>query len=299
MALVMGAGCGYLENCNFYSWKGILSLNRVSDSAKKRIQKEFSILVPQKIWTPKKNELQYSDLLALFLKNSINYMIGISLLTSHNFQGSIEFFELVDLRLNNDLNDELRKMVKNSLLAAYILDTEKTFDLWYKFQNDNTIHKYLKQSFKKTLELSKNQYQIHIKYAIFRYKTGDLQGAQKQIEICSTISKGDDTWKFSKAFLYSCEGNLTEAYRIYSRLEDKTYDEKQVIFVEDFILNDIELTDQTQHYYLLVLLNYYIKKDYMLTSEYISEFFDKNDNHEYHDSRKHCSKIQDELNQYF
>lgn len=273
----------------------------IPQQMKKELEMELSHLV-NKYLIRLNNDLDDCEKISIEIELICEYVIGISALLSGVIDFSFNIFkelhsELNLISINRKSINYMKSKINNILYNNAILISEKYLENFYR----NNLKKDLENSIL-FLEHANNYiqetYDYHLQFALLCFlKDRDIKKSRNHLTNCRKIREGDIRWQYSVAFLDAYVGDLKKAEQRYKRILKSKY--KYIINLDSFMEFVIENEpEKIQLYYVLGLISYELKEDFILTTKYFNLFLKKSEeikDEEFKYLRERCSeKLNDE-----
>lgn len=252
----------------------------------RNLAKELSNLVDTYL-IKENSDLEDVKATTLEISVIIEYAIGLAGLLSGAYSYTNEiFFEINKsvqfLKKNRKTINYIKSRINHisyiNLIA--LIQTEIDSNIYGKMEYDlNMAISYANDIKKIDLgKVSDKGYEYYLKMAYLSVvQLNDLNEAKKYIDKCSTINPNDICWKYSNAFILMCECDYKKADNIYRRILKKKFG--QIIMIEEFINKQLEMDIQKiQFYYVLGMINFINKEDFVVAHEYFLLFMNKSKN---------------------
>lgn len=273
----------------------------IPQQMKKELEMELSHLV-NKYLIRLNNDLDDCEQISIEIELICEYVIGISALLSGAIDFSFNIFkdlhsELQCIRNNRSSVNYMKSKINNILYNNAMIISEKYLDIFLR----NSLIEDLENSTKFLYYANfyiKDTYDYHLQLAaIYFLKDRDIKKSRLHLTNCRNIREKDVKWRYSVAFLDVYEGKFKKADQRYKQILKSNY--KYAIKIDSFIEFVLEKEpEKIQLYYVLGLINYELKEDFVLAREYFNLFLknsEKMEDIEFKYLRERCyEKLSDE-----
>jgi len=239
---------------------------------------EFSEVFINKKLIPKSDDITNFNLFSEQLEVVSKYILSEALSFSGFIYQSKELFEklnnqLVTYRKNIEPINTIKSRLPAKLFDIYLFLARNSYIRYRKSHNTENLLK-LKEYMNLLNDKIPDTYDYLILSSIYYFLDNrQIKYSKAQIEKCKTFK--DAAWRYNDAFLYAYEGYLKTAYRKYMTAFKYNFEYDRLFDVEEFIYEIYtQEPDKYQLLFILGLINYHLKDDKVLSTEYFDKFIE-------------------------
>lgn len=194
--------------------------------------RDFDELLKERFWkVHKENSLQEISSLGESITEIGLYVIAICLLTRGNIGKGLNILEDLFIRINNDPVKKrllICPKIKNHLISLYNL---LGIIAWREEKNKAKSVELAK----KTLALDENNYDSHIRLALYEYQEGNIPESKRHVKRCRNINPRHPCTIFDQAFYFTLERKYSNAATAYKKLNQAIVDGLLAFEVANFL----------------------------------------------------------------
>jgi len=280
--IIYGTCKNRLENgkkCYFISSEATVIHHRsVPKIMSEQLSREFAELFPRRVIFPAENEISGFEITKEWMNLVVRYIIGIAAFLSGDFDLSFDLFG--ELRRELKLVDpnilqikKLKTRIPQRISESAMALASRTYFIYRKTRPRNRLLlDKLKQFLDILNNIDPNNYPAHLLRGIYLFLVEkDIPAAKKEIMRSKNIL--DATWKYSKAFLCACDGDLDGAEKAYKKAFEAEINPDVIFQTEEFIYDVLETEpEKYQLWYCIGMLNWKAKGDSILAKEAFEKF---------------------------
>lgn len=240
-----------------------------------QFRQEFGRIFPKGIRFPERDELPGFELTTSIIHEAVMYLLGKAALFSGDVFLSLELHKDLYQRIRQEtLAEKVKqlKIIEDTLPKLLGREYTLAAHLYYISEQNRDMAK-VKECCQMAIKYSPEIYNAHLLLAIcfFLEKKPDL--ASQEVKKAKKIAPRDVAVRYSEAFLYFYGRNFTKGETAYKKAVRESVAPQTLFPVESFIADLIERElDKTYFYYPLGLINYRVKEDYILATDYFQKF---------------------------
>lgn len=201
-------------------------------AARMLLIRDFDELLKERYWkVHKENSLTEIHSLGESITEVGLYVIAICLLTRGNIGKGLNILEDLFIRIHNDpIKKKLLicSRIKNHLVSLYNL---LSIIAWR--EEKNKIKSV--ELTKKTLALDENNYDSHVRLALFEYQEGNIPESKRHVKRCRNINPRHPCTIFDQAFYFILERKYGKAAATYKKLNQTIVDGLLAFEVANFL----------------------------------------------------------------
>ena len=278
---------------------GVVTHRVIPANISKIFGKEFSELLPQRIFMGKDGEILQFEFTAQFIDIISKYIIGISFLVSGLSDNALHLYEEVaELSKKHKTNlpaiVAIRKRLPIRFFEIYSRLANQEYDKWLDTEGSHDIS-LMKTYILKMSQFCPNVGRIHLYRAIMYFlDKREISKAKIELQKCTDVDK--TTILCSTAFLNGYAGDISSAQSKYKKASKLTIPSKTIDQIEQFICIILKLEpDKYQLHYCLACINMFIKDDQRRARRDFNEFIKKNKDNKYPNEIRLAKEYADQL----
>jgi hypothetical protein len=255
---------------------GAVAHQPISDQMQKKLEAEFSELLPRNVQVSTENDLFAFQFTSEWTEIVARYVIGIAAACS----GDIQYAELLYRDVLSRLHDKdqnfpiyrkLKERIPSRLAELYEAMASSCHEKWAE-THDPTFLTEIDGWLDKIDPVCQDRNVALTLRAITLFLTS--RSVDKAIGLLKKLRDDNNRiWQCNMAFLYAYKGNLKQAARHYRQASRCNYGQDYFYQIEDFINWILEQEpSKYQLYYCLGFINWIIKEDRILALEYFRKF---------------------------
>lgn len=267
------------KNDHYLELNSIVTHNPIAPNVSSALSHEMSELLPRKLKIADDNFLEHFELASVQTEIASKYLIANARFLSGDIDAAYMLYDEV-LAESSSLNNygvfqKLKDRSNFNLSIIYDIRISVLYEAWVKSHENHLLTEIIEilNDFEKFKINNQNIETIKAIITVLLDKN-----ASQAIKILSKFPKNaqNATWLLNMAFLHAYQGDLTLAYRHYSKASQRPISEFYdglLNKVEDFILLMIEQqSDLSQLHYCLGIINKDFKGDLSLAKNDFEKF---------------------------